>query len=46
MRELLGTFINLVFVGVFQYDFVPPKHALELTLKEPKNLCLFRGNRR
>ena len=30
MKELIGFFINNVFVGVFQYDFGPPKHALEL----------------
>ena len=30
MKELLGFFINHVFVGVFQYDFGPPKHALEM----------------
>ena len=30
MKELLGFFINHVFVGVFQYDFGPPKHVLHL----------------
>ena len=30
VKELIGFFINHVFVGVFQYDFGPPKHALEL----------------
>ena len=30
MKELLGFFINQVFVGVFQYDFGPPKHVLHL----------------
>ena len=30
MNELLGFFINHVFVGVFQYDSGTPKHALEL----------------
>ena len=30
MKELLGFFINKVFVGVFQYDFRPPKHVLHL----------------
>ena len=30
MKELLGFFINHVFVGVFQYDSGTPKHALEL----------------
>ena len=30
MKELLGFFINQVFVGVFQYDSGTPKHALEL----------------
>ena len=30
MKELLGFFINHVFVGVFQYDSETPKHALEL----------------
>ena len=29
-QELLGFFINHVFIGVFQYDSGPPKHALEL----------------
>ena len=28
MKKLLGFFINHVFVGVFQYGFGPPKHAL------------------
>jgi len=30
VKELLGFFINQVFVGVFQYDSGTPKHALEL----------------
>ena len=30
VKELLSFFINQFFVGVFQYDFGPPKHALEL----------------
>ena len=30
MTELLGFFINHVFVGVFHYDSGTPKHALEL----------------
>ena len=30
MKELLGFFTNHVFVGVFQYDFGPPKHVLHL----------------
>ena len=30
MKELLGFFINHVFVGVFQFDSGTPKHALEL----------------
>ena len=30
MNCLLGFFINHVFVGLFHYDFGPPKHALEL----------------
>ena len=30
VKELLGFFINQVFVGVFQYDSETPKHALEL----------------
>ena len=30
LKELLGFFKNHVFVGVFQYDFGPPKHALKL----------------
>ena len=30
VNELLGFFINHVFVGVFQYDSGTPKHALEL----------------
>ena len=30
VKELLGFFINHVFIGVFQYDSGPPKHALEL----------------
>ena len=30
VKELLGFFINDVFVGVFQYDSGTPKHALEL----------------
>ena len=30
MKELLGFFINQVFVGVFQHDSGTPKHALEL----------------
>ena len=29
VKELIGFFINHVFVGVIQYDFGPPKHALE-----------------
>ena len=29
MKELLGFFINHVFVGVFQYDSGTPKHDLE-----------------
>ena len=29
VKELAGSFINHVFVGVFQYDFGPKKHALE-----------------
>ena len=37
MKELLGFFINHVFVGVFQYDSGTPKHALELK----KGLKLF-----
>ena len=30
VKELLGFFINYVFVGVFQYDSGTPKHVLEL----------------
>ena len=30
VKELLGFFINHVFVGVFQYDSGTPKHDLEL----------------
>ena len=30
MKELLGFFINHVFVGVFQYDSATPQHALKL----------------
>ena len=30
LKELLGFFKNHVFVGVFQYDFGPPKHVLHL----------------
>ena len=30
MKELLNFFIDHVFVGVFQYESGPPKHALEL----------------
>ena len=30
VEKLLGSFINHVFVGLFQYDFGPPKYALEL----------------
>ena len=30
VKELLGFFIDHVFVGVFQYDFGPPKNVLEL----------------
>ena len=30
VKELLGFFINQVFVGVFQHDPGTPKHALEL----------------
>ena len=43
MKELLGFFINHVFVGVFQYDFGPPKHALELRdyLKYMFSPCIF-----
>ena len=33
VNELLGFFINHVFVGVFQYDSGTPKHALELKKK-------------
>ena len=33
MKELLGFFINHVFVGVFQYESGTPKHALELKKK-------------
>ena len=29
MKELLGFFIDYVFVGVFQYGSGTPKHALE-----------------
>ena len=29
-KKTQGFFINNVFVGVFQYDPGPPKHALEL----------------
>ena len=29
VKELLGFFINQVFVGVFQYDSGAPKHALK-----------------
>ena len=31
MKELLGFFMNQVFVGVFQYDCGTPKRAVELT---------------
>ena len=47
MKELLGFFINQVFVGVFQYDSGTPKHALELKKKVenfgfcPKELNLY-----
>ena len=30
MKELLGFFMNKVYVGVFQYDSGTSKHALEL----------------
>ena len=43
MKELLGFFINHVFVRVFQYDFGPPKHALELRdyVKYMFSPCIF-----
>ena len=43
MKELIGFFINNVFVGVFQYDFGPPKHALELRdyVKYMFSPCIF-----
>ena len=43
VKELQGFFINHVFVGVFQYDFGPPKHALELrdNVKYMFSHCIF-----
>ena len=43
MKELLGFFINHVFVGVFQYDSGPPKHSLELrdSVKYMFSPCIF-----
>ena len=38
MKELLGFFINHVFVGVFKYNSGTPKHALEL---KKKKVCIF-----
>ena len=41
MKELLGFFINQVFVGVFQYDSGAPKHAsprIFISLKFVKSL--------
>ena len=35
VKELLGFFINQVFVGVFQYDSGTPKHASELNYPHP-----------
>ena len=34
VKELLGFFINQVFVRVFQYDSGTPKHALKLKKSE------------
>ena len=33
VKELLGFFINHVFIGVFQFDSSTPKHALKLKKK-------------
>ena len=39
MKGLRGFFMNQVFVGVFQYDSGPPKHALELQRSRKFGLC-------
>ena len=46
VKELLGFFINHVFIGVFQYDSGPPKHALELRgyVKYMCSHCIFTLN--